>query len=151
MNTFTWAAGGVLVVVLALWSADHASQVKDAALASVDAITTERDRLVDHNRELSGALANQAALQGQLTQISRVTQQLNVDLGKQSGLINRNFEEQKRNDKQIADYLGGAVPAGLGLRYARPQTTDPLAYRAGAASMLPGPVPATGAPGTASQ
>lgn len=151
MNTFTWAAGGVLVVVLALWSADHSSQVKDAALASVDTLTTERDQLKDHNRELSAAMANQAALQGQLTAISRITQQLNIDLGKQSGLINRNFEEQKRNDKQIADYLGGAVPAGLGLRYARPQTTDPLAYRAGAASMLPGPVPATGAPGTASK
>ena len=151
MNTFAWAAGGCVVVILALWSADHSRQTKNAALTSVETLTIERDRLADHNRELSGALANQATLQGQLTEISRVTQQLNLDLGKQSGLINRNFEEQKRNDKQIADYLGGAVPAGLGLRYARPQTTDPLAYRAGAASMLPGPVPATGAPGTASQ
>lgn len=148
MNTFTWAAGCGLVVILALWAADHAGQARDAALGSVDALEKERDRLASHNRQLSDALAYQTALQGKLTEITRATQLLSVALNKQAGQINRNLEEMKRNDKKIADYLDGAVPVDLGLRYARPETTDPLAYRAGAASVLPGPLPVTGAAAT---
>lgn len=52
------------------------------------------------------------------------------------------LEELKRNDKTVADYLATAVPAALGRLYARPETTDPGAYRAGSA-VQPGPVPAT--------
>lgn len=60
------------------------------------------------------------------------------------------FAELKRNDKAVADYLAGAVPAALGRLYERPETTDPAAYTA-PAGMQPGAVPAAVSPGGVGQ
>ncbi|QLG96723.1 hypothetical protein HZF02_32925 (plasmid) [Pseudomonas yamanorum] len=151
MNTVTWAVGLAFVVILSLWSADHMRQSEAAAVKRADTLEEERDRLAAYNTDLSAALTSQAVLQSQITEISRATQLLNTNLNKQSTFINRNFEELKRNDKQIADYLGGSVPGDLGVQYARPETTDPLAYRAGAAGVLPGPVSASKSTATEGQ
>ena len=60
------------------------------------------------------------------------------------------FEELRRNDQAVAEYLRGPVPAGLGRLYERPATTDPGAYRS--PPVLPaGGVPASGTSGGAGQ
>jgi hypothetical protein len=153
MNTLGLTAGGaaVLVVVLSLWSLDHAQMARDAALGDVETLTQANGTLKDHNDALASALADRTELQKQLTDVSRTTQRLNITLDTQSDLINRNFAELKRNDKEISDYLGGVVPAALGMRYARPETTDPAAYRAAAAGVQPGAVPAARTPGIGAQ
>jgi hypothetical protein len=153
MNSLGLAAGGagVLVVVLSLWSLDHAQMARDAALTKADELVQDNDALVAHNEVLASALADRAALQEQLTQVSRATQRLNTTLDTQSSLINRNLEELKRNDKAISDYLRQPVPTAIGMRYARPETTDPAAYRAGAASVQPGAVSSPGAPTAGAQ
>ncbi|NKF30483.1 hypothetical protein HER21_28855 [Pseudomonas sp. BGM005] len=135
LNPLAAAIGG-LVVVLSLWSADHARQARDAALA-------QNVKLASFNDALSLALTDRANVQRLLTEIGRDTQRIYTTLDSQSVLINRNLAEMKRHDKAVADYLDSAVPAALGLRYARPETTDPAAWRV-AASVQPGAVPAPG-------
>lgn len=150
MNTLTLAAGCGLAVVLALWYADHSQQAKDAALKTVRIQEEEIKRLDTSAQALARELSYRAELQAQLNEITRGTEQLHTTLDGQTALINRNLAGLK-NDKAIADYLGAAVPGALGLRYARPETTDPAAYRAAASGVQPGPVPATGAPGAGRQ
>lgn len=58
------------------------------------------------------------------------------------------FEELRRNDQAVAEYLRGPVPVGLGRLYERAATTDPAAYRSQAvlpAGGLSAPGPAGGA------
>ena len=60
------------------------------------------------------------------------------------------FEELRRNDQAVAEYLRGPVPAGLGRLYQRPATIDPGAYRS--PPVLPvGGVPSAGSAGGAGQ
>lgn len=147
----TSAVGCSLVVILALWSADHSRKDRDAALQTANSLKIERDSLDARNRELAGVLADNAVLQDQINEITRISQQLNMSLDHQSSVNNRNLEELKRNDKKIADYMGSTVPTVLGLQYARPETTDPLAYRAGAVSVSSGPMSLTGSWSTDTQ
>lgn len=153
MNTLGWAASGAatLVVLLSLWGLDHARTERDSALKDVDSLTQTKGTLEAHNTALAGALADRNELQRQLVEVSRSTQRLNATLDTQSDLISRNFTELKRNDKAITDYLNSSVPAALGMLYARPDTTDPAAYRAPAAGMQLGPMPSTGTPATGTQ
>jgi hypothetical protein len=144
LNPLVVAVGG-LVVVLSLWAVDHSRLVRDAALESAGGLSAEVEKLTGHNNDLARELADRAELQQQLTEIGRATQALNSTLDGQTALINRNLSELKRNDKAITDYLGGLVPVALGLRYARPETTDPAAYRAAASGVQPGAVPPAGA------
>lgn len=134
-----------LVVVSSLWFADHSRQVRDAAIDTAGGLADQVGELKGHNNDLARELAERAELQQQLADIGRATQALNSTLDGQTALINRNLAELKRNDKAITDYLGGLVPAALGLRYARPETTDPAAYRASASSVQPGAVSPAGA------
>lgn len=124
LNPWVAAVGG-LVVVSALWRADHAMQ--------------ESDRLVELNhglaRELyamTAALDSQTVLREALDKIDLHTQSANVALARQTAQMNRNLEELKRTNEEVRTYLGSPVPAAIGVRHARPETTDPVAYRAGA-------------------
>tara|TARA_R110000751_G_scaffold276691_1_gene377845 strand:+ start:7285 stop:7737 length:453 start_codon:yes stop_codon:yes gene_type:complete len=87
---------------------------------------------------------------GRIEEIGRQMQALQQQVAGNARNQSREFEELKRNDKTIADYLGMPVPAGLGLLYARPETTDPSAYRSTSAVHLD-PVPAAGATAAASE
>lgn len=75
-------------------------------------------------------------LEGQQREIDRAAdidrgiKLLEQTITQQGRQQSRAIEELKRNDETIADYLRTAVPAALGLLYARPDTTDPAAYRA---------------------
>ncbi|WP_426237437.1 hypothetical protein [Pseudomonas sp. TWP3-2] len=151
MNVYGWF-GGALVLVLALWTADHYRQSENAAQQQVDRLAGEVETLTAHNTTLAQALTDRTLVQEQLAQVSQATRQMNSTLAMQSTQINRNFDELKRNDQAIADYFSLSVPTALGMRYARPETTDPVAYRAAAAGLRqPGAVPSAGAPTTQAQ
>ncbi|MCP1652695.1 hypothetical protein [Pseudomonas nitroreducens] len=128
---------GLLVagLVAALWRADHLG-----AQLEVQGITAERDALVVKAEadalliEHQGAvievyrqeLEKASALEAEMRKVSKA-------LGQQSRENREQFEELKRNDQDVADWLRGAVPAALGRMYERTATTVPVAYRAGAA------------------
>ena len=147
MSTINWVA--VLGVLLALWVADHSKQLTTRAQADAREFQDKAQQLQAQNEVLVGELASRQILDARLGEIERNSKQLNLTLNTQTSLIQRNFTELKRNDEEVAAYLANPVPAALGMRYARPDTTDPSAYRAaGASGVQPGAMPATG-PGTA--
>lgn len=150
MSLNPWAVSvAALVVVLALWRADHSDQARAAAEQRSVSHSADKVRLLEHNKQLADALASRDELQAMLSRIDRNGQQLQVTVTGQTALINRNLTELKRRDQESAKYLAWPVPAALGLRYARPATTDPVAYRAAATGVQSGPVPAasTASPG----
>lgn len=95
----------------------------------------------------ANALANGQALQGELLRIGTATRQLQQTLNIQTARLDASLDELKRNDQATRDYLLGAVPAAVGMRHARPETTDPAAYRQAAAGVRADPVPPAGPPG----
>ncbi|WP_263146031.1 hypothetical protein [Pseudomonas sp. RIT-PI-AD] len=145
-----WSAAGVLglAVVLTLWRADH--------LDSERAFEQRRAELAEHQRDekqglidlQGGVLAEQQRQLGMLTDIDMTTRQLSMTLTRQGADHARAIEELKRNDQVVADYLRGVVPAALGVRYARRETTDPAIYRGGPAGPVPAdPLPPAGPAG----
>lgn len=151
MNLFAAALGGV-VVVCSLWLADHSYQVKEQAMQANAGFAEQNTALVSHINELAVALRDQAAVRTVLGEISRQTRQTQSTLDGQTAQLNRDLAELKRNDKETATYLAGLVPAALGLRYARPATSDPVVYRAdAAASLRAGVVPPAGSATTGGQ
>ena len=150
MSLNPWVAGAAaLVVSLSLWHADHSAQVRDSALAAVKTSEDTNAALVTYYNRLNSELYNRTELIKQLAAINSGTQQLRDALKGQGDQINRSLLELKRNDKAVADYLALPVPVGLGVRYARPATIDPLAWRAApaAAGVQPDPVPTASTPG----
>jgi hypothetical protein len=132
-----------LVSVCSLWFADHVSQ--------------DNVRLTEANegqaRELialATALDGQAVLREALDKIDRQTRSINTVLDGQTAQLNRNLAELKRTDEKTNAYLAELIPAALGLRYARPETTDPVAWRAGAV-VQPGAVSPAGSAAAAAQ
>ena len=98
----------------------------------------------------AGVLAEQQRQIGQVTELDRQMRQLNRDINQNAAAQAAAIEELKRHDPAVADYLRDPVPAALGVRYERPETNDPRAYRM-PTGVSPGGVPATGAPGGAGQ
>lgn len=143
MNAFLpWALAG-LVSMGSLWFADHAMQ--------------ESARVVELNRGLArelygmtSALESQAFLREALDKIDRQTRSINAVLDGQAAQLNRSLAELRRTDEKTNAYLAALIPGALGLRYARPETTDPIAYRAGAV-LQPGAVSPTGSAATGGQ
>lgn len=148
MSLNPWVAGAAaLVVTLAVWHADHSALVRDAALADAQTSKDSVSALVVHSNRLNDELHNRTELITRLGAIERGTQQLRTTVQGQGEQINRNLLELKRNDKAVADYLALPVPAALGVRYARPASTDPAAWRAAAAAgVRPDSVPAASTP-----
>lgn len=144
MSVNPWvAAGGGLVVVGALWFADHSLQ--------------ENERLVELNyglaRELyamTAALDSQTVLREALDKIDQHTRLTNVALDRQTAQMNLNLAELKRTNEEVRTYLDSPVPVAIGVRHARPETTDPVAYRASAV-MQPGAVSPAGPSGVGDQ
>ena len=144
-----WVAGAAaLVVTLAVWHADHSALVRDSAIAALKEAEDTNSALISRYNRINTELYNRTELITRLAAIERGTQQLRTTVQGQGEQINRNLLELKRNDKAVADYLALPVPAALGVRYARPASTDPAAWRAAAAAgVRPDSVPAAGAPG----
>ena len=138
------AAGGGLVVVLSLWFADHSLQVKDQAVQASAAFKEQNAALVAHSNKLAFALADQAAVRDALSEMNTRLNQTQSTLSVQTGQINRSLAELKRDNEQITTYLASPVPSAIGVRYARTETTDPVEYRARAASVRTDVVPSSG-------
>lgn len=88
----------------------------------------------------AGVLAQQQKTLGDLAELERRLQLLGQAVDRNRAAQVAAFAELKRNDKAVAEYLAGAVPAALGRLYERPETTDPAAYSA-PTGMQPGAVP----------
>lgn len=137
------AAGG-LVVVLSLWAVDRVSQINKLAMSQNADLRKSVEVSEANNQVLKRALLNREALLVVLTQIDARTRSINTVLDGQTVQLNRSLTELKRNDEKTNAYLAGLIPGPLGLRYARPDTTDPVAYRTGALVLQPGAVPPAG-------
>lgn len=144
MSFSPWAAIGGLVVVLSLWSVDHSTQVLKLAMSQNDELRQSVEVAEANNQLLKRALLNREATLTVLGLIHERTRSINAALDGQTAQLNRSLTELKRNDEKTNTYLAGLVPGPLGLRYARPDTTDPVAYRAGSLVLQPGAVPPAG-------
>ena len=127
MNGFVLAGGlgAALIVSCSLWFADHALQANVRYAEANEGLAAQRDGLLD-------ALRDMGDVRTALSNIERNTRAINSTLDGQTAQLNRNLAELKRTDEKTNAYLAELVPVALGLRYARPETTDPIAYRAGA-------------------
>lgn len=145
MNGFVLAGGlgAALIVSCSLWFADHAMQANVL-------LTEANEGLAQQRAALAKALGDQASLRSVLDKIDRQTRSTNTVLVGQTAQLNRNLAELKRTDEKTNAYLAELVPVALGLRYARPETSDPVAYRAGAV-VQPGAVSPAGSATTGGQ
>ena len=145
MNGFVLAGGlgAALIVSCSLWFADHAMQANVL-------LTEANEGLAQQRAALAKALGDQASLRSVLDKIDRQTRSTNTVLVGQTAQLNRNLAELKRTDEKTNAYLAELVPVALGLRYARPETNDPVAYRAGAV-VQPGAVSPAGSATTGGQ
>jgi hypothetical protein len=145
MNGYGLAGGlgAALVVSLSLWLADHAWQ-------NSERLTVQNEGMARELIALASALDSQAVLRESLDKIDRQTRTITAALDGQTAQLNRNMTELKRTDEKSRAYLAELIPAALGVRYARPETTDPVAWRAGAV-VQPGAVPAAGQAAAAAQ
>lgn len=145
MNGFVLAGGlgAALIVSCSLWFADHAMQANVL-------LTEANEGLAQQRAALAKALGDQASLRSVLDKIDRQTRSTNTVLAGQTAQLNRNLAELKRTDEKTNAYLAELVPVALGLRYARPETSDPVAYRAGAV-VQPGAVSPAGSATTGGQ
>lgn len=145
MNGFVVAVGlgAALIVSYSLQFADRTIQANTRLTEANEGLAKQRDAL-------SKALGDQASLRSVLDKIDRQTRSINFVLDGQTAQLNRNLAELKRTDEKTNAYLAELVPVALGLRYARPETTDPIAYRAGAV-LQSGAVSSAGSAATGGQ
>lgn len=145
MNGFVLAVGlgAALIVSYSLQFADRTIQANARLSEANEGLAMQRDAL-------SKALGDQASLRSVLDKIDRQTRSINFVLDGQTAQLNRNLAELKRTDEKTNAYLAELVPVALGLRYARPETTDPIAYRAGAV-LQSGAVSSAGSAATGGQ
>ncbi|MGG4633583.1 hypothetical protein, partial [Pseudomonas aeruginosa] len=109
---------------------DHLAQDRKAEQRRAEAAETERDRNQQMIDLQAGVLAEQQRQLGRVAEIERQTRQLGQALEVQGARHAAALRELKENDQAVRDWLRDGIPAGLGRMYARPETTDPSAYRA---------------------
>lgn len=133
------AAAGVV-----WWGMSPRIQIEDQRAGRAEQQLAEARDLIELQ---AGVLAQQQHQLGQLADVDRRIQQLGQTINRNQAAQSAALEELKRNDQAVAVYLAGAIPRDLGQLYARPETTDPAAYR-GADGVQPGAVPAAKPSGT---
>ncbi|HCF4376280.1 TPA: hypothetical protein NIE58_005783 [Pseudomonas aeruginosa] len=129
MNLKFWSIA-VLVVALLLWRMDHLRLQLAADRGRATAAERERDRNQKMIDLQAGVLAEQQRQLGRVAEIERQTRQLGQALEVQGARHAAALRELKENDQAVRNWLRAGIPAGLGRMYARPETTDPSAYRA---------------------
>lgn len=139
--------GGLLVALSLLVGLAGVLKVRgDAAQAAVE---HQGKRLAEQAEQLRTAQATAAALrdlQDQVAAVATESRALQKTLDKQSAQRRAEFLELLKNDQATRDWLALSVPVAVGVRYARPGTDDPAAWR-DPARLSAGGVPAAGAPG----
>ena len=79
--------------------------------------------------EQAAAITALTGLQADVAIIRAASQATHQALAAQSAALGRDLQELKRNDQAITAYLTDPVPAAVGLRWVRSESTDPLSYR----------------------
>ena len=129
MNLKFWSIAA-LGVALLLWRMDHLRLQLSADRSRATVAEQERDRNQQMIDLQAGVLAEQQRQLGRVAEIERQTRQLGQVLEIQGTRHAAALRELKENDQAVRDWLRAGIPAGLGRMYARPETTDPSAYRA---------------------
>lgn len=146
MNVYGWIAF-LFAGLLSFWQWDHGSLSAAALAQQRDASQAKVASLEGTNKTLSQALLDRAELEATLNDIRVEARKTRAALDGQTSQMRQDITELKRTDADVKAYLSGSVPAALGLRYARPSTVDPVAWRSGSTQGLrSGAVPATGPP-----
>ncbi|EIU1659227.1 hypothetical protein NDR77_18930 [Pseudomonas aeruginosa] len=129
MNLKFWSIAA-LGVALLLWRMDHLRLQLAADRGRATVAEQERDRNQQMIDLQAGVLAEQQRQLGRVADIELQTRQLGQALEVQGARHAAALRELKENDQAVRDWLRAGIPAGLGRMYARPETTDPSAYRA---------------------
>ncbi|MDY0250688.1 MAG: hypothetical protein RBR45_11645 [Pseudomonas sp.] len=121
-------AAAALAIAAATWWLIALPRIELAELNHTIATdrVAELERLDDQRVEL---IQNQQLQILEITENERRNRELLQTIAGQSRAQSRAFEELKRNDETIAEYLRSPVPSDLGRLYQRAATTDPSTYR----------------------
>lgn len=142
--------GGVLLLMtlaagVVWWGLAPRIDIEAQRADTAQANLAQAEQLIELQADV---LAQQQKTLGDLAEIERRLQLVGQAVDRNRADQVAAFAELKRNDKAVADYLTGAVPAALGRLYERPETTDPAAYAA-PAGVRPGAVPSAVPPARA--
>lgn len=116
----------------AIWTLDHARGVNALQAEVITGLQAEAARTAAIIEQQAEALARQQETAKALGKIGADMAQLSSLLDQQGDTLAAGLEELKRNDPDAREYLRSPVPAAVGMRHARPETTDIGAYRASA-------------------
>lgn len=128
------------------------------ALAAVGLINYQRiennaqaatiDLLKKGADEDAATIASQADALGGIKQLHQQVADLNTKslaamlaIGADTAALSADLQELKRHDQTVADYLLGAVPAAVGVRWQRAASSDPDTYRQAGGAMPANAVP----------
>lgn len=114
-------AGGAL----AWWGLSPRIELAQQEAANQAKHLQEAQARLQEQADQLNAAASQAERNNQVDQILAKIQD-NISQYNRAHL--RALKELSQNDKEVAEYLRGDVPARLGRLYERPETTDPAAY-----------------------
>lgn len=149
MNLYALGAA-LLIGVLALWRIDAADSAR--LLAERDASRTA-ELLTDSRarvEEQGAVITDQREQAAKAVAADRLFRSLVQTIAKDGAATRQTLQDLKDHDQAVAEYLRGAVPAVYGVQFERPATTDPLAYKPGAA-VRASAVPAASPPGNPGQ
>ena len=106
------------------------SQLKADALQDASTIASQ-----------AAALTGIKQLQLQVTDLNTNSLAAMQAIGADTTALAAGLQELKSHDQTIADYLRGAVPAAVGVRWQRAASTDPSTYRKTGGAMPANAVP----------
>ena len=141
------AAAMVAAAFVGWWRYDVAATERDAAMARAESLKADNDEQADQLQQYAAELRAQQDRADRLAEIERDMRTIRQTIASQAEAQRAGFEELKRNDQAVRDYLRGRVPDALGVRYQRSATTDPAAYRRAGDGV---PAGAVSTPGTQS-
>lgn len=115
---------------------------------TIGALKKDADRDQGLIKSQAAALSSFQQLQRDVAAINSVTRATQQTLDAQMSVMGNDLKELKRNDQAVHDYLISPVPAAVGLRWKRAESTDPLTYRpAGSVRANAVPPAGTASPG----
>lgn len=141
MNLSGWAVA-LLVVVLALWRVEVAGLAEKAAAKNAGYLSEKLADSALRITEQAAVIESQAKSLADASHAGRLLLTLSEAIERDGRATRQTLAEIKANDKAVADYLLGTVPAAYGVQFARPDTTDPEAYSAAGALPVGGVPPA---------
>ena len=139
----------LVALIAAAWAVDHSRSESARQADQIKALERDASRDGELITLQAQALADQSAVQAELLKISTQTRKTQQAIDGQTAQLRRDLQELKA-DETVGLYLRSVVPAAVGLRYERPETTDPATWRAGS-GVRTGAVRAASPPAVASE